>query len=333
MKHIILFGLLAGMGISAVNAQEILPPREVKYIQTPMVHDPVMAKEGDTYYLFSTGWNVSVMSTKDLKNWSVEKDVFPSAPQWAVDKIKGYKGHTWAPDILFHNGVYHLFYSCSTFGKNTSAIGHAYRSKLAADKGEPWTDTGEVIASQEGVSDYNAIDPNVVIDENGKPWMTFGSFWGGIKMVELTDNMEKVAGDTVYTLCDRLVPDSMGHRRGVNAVEAPFIFFNDGYYYLFVSFDYCCRGLKSTYKVMVGRSDKVTGPYLDKEGRDLAAGGGSLLVASTDDLVAIGHSSAYRFGDKCYFLAHGYSRKLEGASVLFLKEMSFDSDGWPVLGD
>lgn len=333
MRKMILIGLLSGICLTGLKAQEILAPRQPQYIQTPLVHDPVMAKEGDTYYMFSTGWNISVMSTKDLKNWTPEKDAFAETPQWAIDKIKGYKGHTWAPDILYHNGNYHLFYSCSTFGKNTSAIGHAYRPTLASDEDVPWTDTGEVISSQEGVNDYNAIDPNVVIDGNGTPWMAFGSFWGGIKMVELSDNLDSAVGDTVYTLCDRLVPDSVGHRRGVNAVEAPFIFFNDGYYYLFVSFDYCCRGLKSTYKVMVGRSEKVTGPYLDKEGRDLAAGGGSLVVASTDDLVAVGHSAAYRFGDKCYFLAHGYSRKQEGASVLFLKEMTFDSEGWPVLQD
>ena len=334
MKHIILFGLLAGMGISAVNAQEILPPREVKYIQTPMVHDPVMAKEGDTYYLFSTGWNVSVMSTKDLKNWSVEKDVFPSAPQWAVDKIKGYKGHTWAPDILFHNGVYHLFYSCSTFGKNTSAIGHAYRSKLAADKGEPWTDTGEVIASQEGVSDYNAIDPNVVIDENGKPWMTFGSFWGGIQLVRLTEDLSSLAvPEERHTICTRLYADSLSSvpPQQVNAVEAPFIFRHGDYYYLFVSYDFCCRGLKSDYKVVVGRSARVTGPYVDREGRELTKGGGSLVVGGNEDFVAIGHSAAYHLDGKDYFMAHGYSRSKDGASLLFLREMTWDADGWPVV--
>ena len=227
---------------------------------------------------------------------------------------------------------YHIFYSCSTFGKNTSAIGHAYRKTLSPEVQEPWTDTGAVIVSHPG-DNYNAIDPNVVIDDDGHPWMAFGSFWGGIQLVRLTDDMSAtLKPEKLYTICTRRF-DGQADVPSMpeNAVEAPFIFKHGGYYYLFVSYDFCCRGLKSNYKVVVGRSKDVTGPYVDKEGRKLTQGGGSLVIGQNDDFVAIGHSAAYHFDGKDYFMAHGYSRTEDGASKLFLREMTWDEAGWPVV--
>lgn len=183
MKHITSFLLCLAIAGTACASS---PEKNLSLIPTGkvMTHDPVLAKQGDTYYLFATGQGISVMSSKDRKNWKFEKPVFDKAPQWAVEAIKGYKGHTWAPDILYHNGLYHLFYSCSTFGKNTSAIGHATNPTL--DPSSPdfkWTDHGKVIQSVPHRDMWNAIDPNVIIDENGTPWMSFGSFWDGIKLV------------------------------------------------------------------------------------------------------------------------------------------------------
>ena len=240
-KHCMLFGALMCIGVSGFSQEE-----KAETVREPLVHDPVMAKEGDTYYLYFTGWGISSMTTKNLKDWTFAREVFPVAPQWAKDSVPGYKGHTWAPDILYAGGKYHIFYSCSTFGKNTSAIGHAYRSTLSPDSAEPWTDTGAVITSREG-GNYNAIDPNVVIDETGTPWMVFGSFWDGIQLVQLTKDMSSTCKpEKLYTVSSRRT-DRPHASPGVraNAVEAPFIFKHDGYYYLFVSFDFCCRGKKS----------------------------------------------------------------------------------------
>ena len=322
------------MGASALGAlaQQDAGLDRGRVVSEPWVHDPVMAKEGDTYHLYFTGLNISSMSSKDLASWRFERSVFSRPPQWAMDSVRGYKGHTWAPDIIYHKGYYHIFYSCSTFGKNTSAIGHAYRSTLSPDSAEPWTDTGAVIISHES-SNYNAIDPNVVIDEAGNPWMAVGSFWGGIQLVRLTDDMSAtLKPEKLYTICTRRF-DGQADVPSMpeNAVEAPFIFKHGGYYYLFVSYDFCCRGLKSNYKVVVGRSKDVTGPYIDKEGRKLTQGGGSLVIGQNDDFVAIGHSAAYHFDGKDYFMAHGYSRTEDGASKLFLREMTWDEAGWPVV--
>lgn len=322
------------MGASALGAlaQQDAGLDRGRVVSDPWVHDPVMAKEGDTYHLYFTGRNISSMSSKDLASWRFERSVFSRPPQWAMDSVRGYKGHTWAPDIIYHKGYYHIFYSCSTFGKNTSAIGHAYRKTLSPEVQEPWTDTGAVIVSHPG-DNYNAIDPNVVIDDDGHPWMAFGSFWGGIQLVRLTDDMSAtLKPEKLYTICTRRF-DGQADVPSMpeNAVEAPFIFKHGGYYYLFVSYDFCCRGLKSNYKVVVGRSKDVTGPYIDKEGRKLTQGGGSLVIGQNDDFVAIGHSAAYHFDGKDYFMAHGYSRTEDGASKLFLREMTWDEAGWPVV--
>ena len=301
---------------------------------SPIVHDPVMAKQGDTYYLFATGERVSVMSSKDLKTWKFEKPVFTEAPQWAVETIKGYKGHTWAPDIIYHNGVYHLFYSCSSFAKNTSAIGHATNPTLdPTDPHFKWSDHGMIIQSVPNRDMWNAIAPHIIIDENDTPWMSFGSFWDGIKLVRLTNDLTQVAQpEEWYSLCRRERTFELDDKDpGDGAVEAPFIMKHGKYYYLFVSFDYCCRGKKSDYKVMVGRSQSVTGPYLDKEGKPMNQGGGSLVIQGNADYAGVGHNSAYHIDGKDYFLCHAYSNAENGTPKLIVREMTWTPDGWPVV--
>lgn len=337
MNRTLLFSisLLLSFSVSPLLAQHhALKQGNTLHVSQVLTHDPVMAKQGDTYYLFATGMGVSVMSSKDLKNWKFEKPVFDKAPQWAVASVKGYKGHTWAPDIIYHNGLYHLFYSCSTFASNASAIGHATNPTLdPSDPDFKWTDHGKIIQSVPNRDMWNAIDPNVVVDEAGTPWMTFGSFWDGIKMVKLTPDMMQIAWpEEWYSLCRRNRTFALDDKNpGDGAVEAPFIMKHGDYYYLFVSFDYCCRGVKSNYKVMVGRSKTVTGPYLDKEGNSMAHGGGSLVIAGNEDWAGVGHNAAYHIDGKDYFVSHAYSMTDNGASKLIIREISWSPDGWPVV--
>lgn len=308
----------------------------------PNVHDPVMAYENGRYYVFHTGMGVAVMSSADLKTWRRENNVFTMPPEWAVDSVKGYFGHTWAPDIIRGNdGLWHLYYSCSTFGKNRSVIGEAVNRTL--DPESPlfkWEDKGMVVESKPGGTNYNAIDPGVVIDGKNRTWMTFGSFWGGIQLVQLSSDMHTPKGKTTVVARRKAPRKKNGSSKPYpqeprdNSVEAPFIFYHDGYFYLLVSFDYCCRGINSNYKVAVGRSKKVVGPYKDKDGRRLDQGGGTILC-QTDSLYAgIGHCAAYQFENdpqkEWLFVAHGYDKNLKGASKLVLRKMDFE-DGWPVL--
>ena len=122
--------------------------------------------------------------------------------------------------------------------------------------------------------DYNAIDPNYVEDSEHHAWLAFGSFWSGIKMRSLDAASGKLSetDKTTYSLASRVRPvDAPPNPPGLpgnwQAVEAPFIVHRGGYYYLFTSFDLCCRGIKSTYRTVVGRSKSITGPYVDREGR------------------------------------------------------------------
>ena len=206
------------------------------------VHDPSIIKSGDTFYLFSTRAGIAIRCSKDLVHWRLCGDVFAHLPEWAVKDVPGLRG-LWAPDISYFNGKYHLYYSVSTFGSNRSSIGLATNKTLdpASDKYR-WVDEGKVIGSNTS-DDWNAIDPNVVFDEQDQPWLTFGSFWSGIKLRKLDRATGQLSSQdqTLYSLASRpRASDSPG------AIEAPTIIRKNNYYYLFVSFDLCCRGKDST---------------------------------------------------------------------------------------
>lgn len=299
----------------------------------PDVHDPVMAYEDGVYYMFTTGFGIGLMSSTDLINWKQEKAPLDPIPAWASEPVPAYNGHTWAPDIIKVGDRWYLYYSCSTFYKNISVIGVATNKTLNPESPDyKWEDLGLVIQSRPGVNDWNAIDPNIILDKKGNPWMTFGSFWDGIQLVQLKKDMKTPVGEP-KTIARRRNPESVAHLQETannNAIEAPFITYHDGYYYLFVSYDFCCKGLSSNYKTAVGRSKKVTGPYLDKEGKDMAATGGTVIAGESENYSGVGHCSVYKFGDKWYIAAHGYDKKRRGASKLFLREIEW-KDGWPVI--
>ncbi len=301
--------------------------------RNPDVHDPVMAKEDGVYYMFTTGMGIGMMSSTDLQEWKQEKSPLDPIPAWASELVPAYRGHTWAPDIIKVGDNWYLFYSCSTFGKNISAIGVATNKTLNPNSPDyKWTDLGMVIRSQPGINDWNAIDPNIVIDENGTPWMTFGSFWDGIQLVQLADDMKTTIGEPV-TIARRRPAESVAHGNetaNTNAIEAPFIVYHDGWYYLFVSYDFCCKGLTSNYKTAVGRSKTITGPYVDEEGNAMTECGGEVLIASSPEYSGVGHCSVYNYDGKWYFVAHAYDKSKRGASKLFLRELHW-KDGWPTL--
>ena len=324
--------LAAYVGISHAQPPQVPVGTVFPMLNTP-VHDPVMIKENGTYYLFCTGFGISVWSSRDLQNWRKEKAVFDKAPEWAVKAVPGFRGHIWAPDISYHNGMYYLYYAVSAFGKNTSCIGLAVNKTLdSASKDFKWEDKGKVIQSVPGRDMWNAIDPNLAVDESNDAWLTFGSFWNGIKLVKLDKSLTSVAQpEQWHTIAGRKrefgLEDSLA---GDDAIEAPFIFKKGKYYYLFVSFDYCCRAEKSTYKMVVGRSEKITGPYIDKEGVNMIRGGGCIVQEGNSNWYGVGHNAVYTFDGKDYLIFHGYDAKDKGRSKLIIEELSWDNNGWPV---
>ncbi len=345
LRHLTaLFGIL--FLAETLSAQDLRRPPVFDPLQ-PAVHDPVAIRCGDTWYLFSTGFGVSVLTSQDLKSWEPAGRVFDTPPQWALDTVPGYRGHTWAPDILFHDGTYYLYYSCSSFGKNDSAIGVA--TNLTLDPDSPdyrWEDRGCVVRSVGGRDNWNAIDPNVFIDTDGTGWMSFGSFWGGIKIVRLDASLTRVAEPQEwFPLCrrpegtaedtsetdDAIQADSRGKDfdPGNGAVEAPFIVRRGGWYYLFVSYNLCCRGPKSTYKVVVGRSRKVTGPYVDADGTSLMQGGGTVVVSGNDRYPGVGHCAVVSTKEGEKMLFHAYDRETGYNAGLLVRSLDWDRDGWP----
>ena len=313
------------------------PPRRREFrfdAQNPDVHDPVLAFENGTYYIFSTGFNVGSMTSKDLKTWKPGRSVLPETPQWAVEQIRGYRGHTWAPDICKVGDKWYLYYSCSSFGKNTSAIGVATNKTLDPESPDyKWVDLGKVIESKRG-DNYNCIDPNLIIDDKGTPWLTFGSFWDGIQLVQLESDLKTPVGKP-QTIARHTNPDAVpeeGIEANNNEIEAPFIIKEGKFYYLFASAGLCCRGMRSTYHTIVGRSKKINGPYKDQKGKLMTKGGGTTILGRDDKYVGAGHNGAAKVNGQWYFVAHGYDRALNGASKLVVKKIDF-KNGWPVLSD
>ena len=316
----------------------------------PAAHDPAAVRCGDTWYLFSTGFGVSILTSQDLKAWQPAGRVFETPPQWALDTVPGYHGHTWAPDILFHEGTYYLYYSCSSFGKNTSAIGVATNRTLdPSSEDYRWEDRGCVVRSIAGRDNWNAIDPNVFIDTDGTGWLSFGSFWSGIRLVQLDASLTRVAEPQVwFPLCrrpegtaedtsetdDAIHADPRGRDfdPGNGAVEAPFIVRRGDWYYLFVSYDLCCRGAKSTYKVVAGRASSVTGPYTDKAGTPLMQGGGTVVAAGNDRYPGAGHCAVVSTPEGEIMLLHAYDREDGYNAHLLVRPIRWDADGWPSIG-
>jgi len=284
------------------------------------VHDPSIIKSDQYYYIFSTGDRIEMRRSSDMQHWQRLNQVFPSIPEWGEEEVPGVS-NIWAPDIFYKDSTYYLYYSLSTFGSNHSRIGLATNPTLNPDnKSYKWTDQGKVIESNSGDS-YNAIDPNIVKDNQGKLWLSFGSYWSGIKIIELdSTTMKPKVGATLHSIAGR-------HNWG--AIEAPYIIFKNNYYYLFVSFDACCQGVNSTYKIRVGRSTTITGAYSDKNNTPMLNGGGSLIMASDDRWKGPGHCAILQEDDEIWLVYHAYDANNNGIPTLQIENLIWDENGWP----
>jgi len=98
-------------------------------------HDPVIIKEGDTWYIFTTGIGISIKRSEDGTHWERYGLVFSPQPDWHKEMVPFNDGNLWAPDIFYYQGKYYLYYSVSSFGSNTSAIGLV--TNVTLDKESP----------------------------------------------------------------------------------------------------------------------------------------------------------------------------------------------------
>ena len=341
MRQLVFAILLVSVSMLACAQNQRRRPLHPFTTDTLMVHDPVMAYEDGTYYLYATGHHLMLATSTDRKRWTVmPQGILSDIPEWTHDSVPGFSSHVWAPDMIYWRDRWWLTYSCSTFGKNTSAIGLMTNVTLNPDSSAyHWQDMGCLIASKEKRDPWNAIDPNIIIDADDHPWLVWGSFWDGIQLMPLNSQMKPLAGYAPRTIarrfakgCETSEPNPTSKFAGPNAIEAPFLFFHDGYYYLFVSWDYCCRGEKSNYRVVCGRSKTVEGPYYDYLGIDMRLGGGTPVIQGDKRVFeAAGHCAVYHLGNEDVFICHGYSVALGGASILIQRSIKWKNDGWPEL--
>ena len=287
------------------------------------IHDPsTIIKAGRRFYVFGTGPGIRAKSSPDLIHWSNEDSVFSEPPAWIRTFVPAFKGYFWAPDVIRVNGKYFLYYAASAWHKQTSAIGLATSPGLdPAAANDSWSDGGPVITSTNG-SAFNAIDPSVMRDTDGKLWLAFGSYWQGIFLTELDPQTGR-----------RIAPDSPLFNLAWNhSIEAACLTRHGGFYYLFVNWGKCCRGTNSTYEVRVGRAGKITGPYLDRDGKNLADGGGSPFLQSRGRFIGPGHIGIVAGGETngpTLFSYHYYDAATRGRSRLAIGKMQWP-DGWPV---
>jgi arabinan endo-1,5-alpha-L-arabinosidase len=282
--------------------------------QSARIHDPSMVKAGSAYYLFSTHSKLYAKTSTDRTNFSDDGFALPSIPAWTSTYTNG---DLWAPDVSIHNGQYWIYYAASGFGTNNSAIGLAI-----SPTGVPGTyvDSGAPLITTTTSSSINAIDPASVIDGGGNAWLAFGSWWSGIQIVRV-DNTTGLPIGTSYT--------QLANHPSNTGIEGSYIYQHGNYYYLFASIDNCCAGTSSTYRIMVGRSTNVNGPYTDRGGVALTQGGGTIVLSTHGNIIGPGGQTVLEDTDGDLLVYHYYDGNSNGAPALGLNLLGWTSDGWP----
>jgi arabinan endo-1,5-alpha-L-arabinosidase len=279
----------------------------------------------DEYWVFYTGRGVPSYHSKDLVHWERGPAVFNVAPAWIAKAVPENRHMSyWAPDVMKVGDRYLLYYSVSTIGKMTSAIGLATTPTLdPKDPAYHWTDEGIVVQTHERQPGqaYNALDPAVFQDTDGSLWLVFGSYWSGIKLIQLDPKTGK-----------RIAPDSPLHSLAYNeSIEASYLCKHDDYYYLFVNWNGCCQGTNSTYNIRIGRSKTITGPYLDKVGSDMLQSGGSVFLPKANGpLFGPGHAGTLNAEGKNWFTSDFEGDiRMDGKATLAIMPLKWNADGWP----
>jgi len=305
---------------------------------TDPVLDPSIIRQGSTYYAFSTdvagfpgNGNIPIHCSQDKMNWTACGSVFPDGmPEWIQQRVPGVQG-LWAPDISYFNGLYHLYYNGSKLHTQQTVIGLATNTTLdPTDPAYKWVDRGMVLQSQQG-DDFNALDPAILIDADQKVWLTYGSYWSGIKQrqIDAVTGMLLTSNPTRYDLATRPgIPN--------NPIEGASLIHHGGYYYLFVSVDYCCEqnNASNNYKQAVGRSASPHGPFVDENGTRMLNGGGTVLLKGNSTWNAPGGGTAFIDTDNSESLIVFHAHNLDKSNTPYqwVKSLKWEND-WPAIGD
>lgn len=291
----------------------------------PGMHDPsTVIQAGGKFYVYATGNGLPAFVSDDGWTWHRAGPVMQAVPggKPGPDVIARGGNNSWAPDIIHIGDKYFLYYSAPGT-QPRAAIGLLIGKTLdPASPDYKWVDGGPVVWS-DGVEDSNAIDPGVLRDPtNGTLWLTYGSYFGYIRFVELDPKTGK-----------RLHPEQKPVNIAING-EASIMIFREGWYYLLLTHGSCCQGGNSSYNIRMGRARKVTGPFLDNMGVDMLQGGGKLFAGSSGRHIGLGHFGLLDLGDDVQKFSLHYESDLNrgGISVLDIRPLLW-RDGWPVAGD
>jgi len=288
------------------------------------IHDPsTVVRCGGNYYVFGTGRGITILTSSNGFDWQRGGNVFDQVPDSVKQFVPQNDGQSvWAPDIIQLHGEYFLYYAISKWGQYVSAVGLLTSPTL--DTNSPnyhWTDRGMVVHSVTG-QDLNAIDPGVCLAPDGSLWLCYGSYHGNIELVQLDPQTGlRLATNAPVSI---IASDS----------EASDIIFHNGFFYLFVNHGSCCVGTNSSYNIRVGRSPKITGPYLDRYGDNLFGGGGTLFLAAAGRDIGPGHFGRLVVDGVEKFSCH-YEAELgrNGRSILDIRPLLWTVDGWPLPGE
>jgi arabinan endo-1,5-alpha-L-arabinosidase len=283
------------------------------------IHDPSMIKVGSTYYLYSTHGTLHAHSSTDRVNFGDDGFALSALPSW-TNAYTASSGDLWAPDASYHSSSstpYWLYYAASGFGGTYSAIGLA-----TSTTGVPGTyvDSGAAVYASANCNGSNAIDPTSVVDFTGNTWLAFGSWSSGIQIVPVDSS----TGIPTGAACAQLAYHPSG-----TGIEGSYILAHGGYYYLLASIDDCCNGDTSTYRIVVGRSTSITGPYTDRGGLAMTAGGGTILLSAHGNINGPGGESVLTDTDGEILVYHYYDGNNNGDPALGINHLLFTSDGWP----
>jgi len=289
-----------------------------------IIHDPsTVISDNGHFYTYGTGNGLPILMSDDGWTWRRAGSLMSAVPGGKAGPAVLAKGgnNTWAPDVI-HIGDRFFVYYAAPATQPRSAIGLLVCRTL--DPGSPnygCEDGGPVVWS-DGIEDSNAIDPGVLLDPDGRLWLTYGSYFGYIRLVELDPKTGK-----------RRYPDHPPVNIAINA-EASILIYRDSWYYLLLTHGSCCIGANSTYNIRMGRSRKVTGPYLDNMGIDMIEGGGKLFAGSRGRHIGPGHFGLLDLGEGVQKFSLHYEADLDrgGVSVLDIRPLLW-RDGWPVAGD
>lgn len=289
-------------------------------------HDPDIIRYEDGYALMTTDNHLLMQTSEDALNWKKGEPAMPQFEKWLYNYAPNMID-IWAPDIHYIGGEYRVYYCGSEMGIRSSGMGFMSSKEIDPTKpGYGWTDQGEVIHTVKSDA-YNAIDAAVYQDLQGKVWMAFGSWGTGIHIIELDEKTGKPVKSAEQI--------NIANRGGAG-VEGASIIEHNGKYFLFTAWDNCCKTGKNldgnSYKTVVNRANTITGPYLDRTGKEALKGGGTILLQRYGRYYGPAGGEAFEDVNRLRFVNHYYDKNDTGRAKIQVRDIVFTEDNWPELG-